>query len=387
MVNRNEFRIAPTRNGKLAAGFWKFFIYKNEIYASARGIGGESKVSVHRSGQIHTRTGERDIVTMRPLTLFGNSEWQHALQLRFVPSEESMRPNLDALGHKHANIVEIPADSVLILDLLVSTSERESSLPPDFVGTKVLWKSQRADGCHVAVIGKVTPIDATARERRDRLTKIDKVGVSVTDGEGGYAELHDFHWSERGNFVFVIPMPPDMFCLESNATRDPGSTKKTFEVLTVSSGQAIVTITAPNGASVATLSFLSSEQELSFYRETATEVQLCFVKLCLRAEGLIRGLIFKTSGFDVRAIPAVQGKTPPNWRYIGHAEFDGENLHVRIQPVCFSLRNENGSMTRVGNDEEVFITTPNETLLISATFSAPEKSVPLMARMLLRTRQ
>jgi hypothetical protein len=93
------YRIAPGLSGRQAASFWKFWTTGDEIYASCRSwrSGRYTKVSVHKSGQIHLRIGEMQQVLAKPLLL---GTWLHAFELRFLRSPGAFFPRAENLKNK-----------------------------------------------------------------------------------------------------------------------------------------------------------------------------------------------------------------------------------------------------------------------------------------------
>jgi hypothetical protein len=78
-------RIAPARNGVLAAFPWKFLANQNDIYVVNREIGDITKISIHESGKIYMHQGATSKLLTPPVRISGGV-WMHLLQIGFFLS-------------------------------------------------------------------------------------------------------------------------------------------------------------------------------------------------------------------------------------------------------------------------------------------------------------
>lgn len=149
------------RDGRPVAFPWKFFAKKNDIYALNRGMGSETKLSIHNSGRICLRQGPRNQIFSAPMTMRGDV-WRHVVEIRFLLSADCGLPPTAAELDKAANTIlrEVPPGYVLYLNLFISTGSEAPRCPPSEVGGATeLWCTQLADGRSVTLVARALRMD------------------------------------------------------------------------------------------------------------------------------------------------------------------------------------------------------------------------------------
>src|SRR5690348_3360953 len=86
-----EIRFAPTRGTEPATSIWRIWAEKNELYAISRGTNSTARISMHSSGQVHCRLGDKKKQDMVP-PMPGTPPWSHVLELRFLLSDDALSP-------------------------------------------------------------------------------------------------------------------------------------------------------------------------------------------------------------------------------------------------------------------------------------------------------
>ena len=206
-----------------ATSIWKVWAEGDELYALSRSSAGAFKISVHASGQIHTRIGPKHKQDFAPLMHLGLGLWFHALEIRFLLSEGARLPTREreSLKNKKAYLIFVPNGFVLIANVLIAVRGAPSDppLPAEFGGAQLLWRTQLRNGRTAAVITRLVPMDNEKRGRIKYIREELKPTLTFTDRPSDpYIEIHDIHWSDGGNVVNVVPMGD---VLRSDACADP----------------------------------------------------------------------------------------------------------------------------------------------------------------------
>lgn len=94
-VDGKALRFAPARergSERPAFSIWKVSAEGSEVYAMARTFGGNIKLSVHERGQIHLSLAPKKKQILAPPMRIGTGVWMHAVELRFLRSDDSLKP-------------------------------------------------------------------------------------------------------------------------------------------------------------------------------------------------------------------------------------------------------------------------------------------------------
>jgi hypothetical protein len=389
----HELRIAPSRDGTPAAHFWKFRVSGNEVYATNRILGNTAKISVHASGQIHMRIEKRDLQRLAPPLLLGNGQWLHAFELRFLLSTDASLPPIEKLKCKRAFLIDVPPETVLILNLLIGQAgySATTELPHEFLpAAQPVWRDTLKDQRPVVLIGRVMLMD---KQNIDEIKFIrhelnPKVNLSAPQPVPPYVEIRRVVWSpEGGNVVLVVPMGTEAFRVHDESTCDP-SAASTAPPRTVklASPSTSIPIAAPNGAIVGTVSIAGANNEVALKKNVEVRGCLGTVALSINPSSLIFGESFGTPSTLCTCVPTVDGARPRNWDYRVVASFDGTTLTVEIRQVSIGFRNANltAPMPALGPTEELIMAAPIGGLVLRSTATAPQSSAGLEASFLLR---
>lgn len=257
-------RVAPGRQGKPAALSWKFWVSGSEVYATTRNNGNTAKISFHASGQIHMRFEGKHVRNLAPPLLLGNGQWLHAFELRFLLSPDAYSPPTENLRGKRAFLIEVPPDTVLIMNLLAGQAgcSAATDLPNEFLPTaKPLWRATLRDQRPVVLIARLREMDKRNRDEimfiRHKLNPKFNIPKSLT--EAPYTEIKHVVWDAKGgNVVLVVPMGKEAYRVQED-TSDHLSIAAIADshTIVISSPSASIPIAAPNGAIVGTLSMLA----------------------------------------------------------------------------------------------------------------------------------
>lgn len=196
----------------MAASMWKIWAEGDEVYAMNRAMGGIAKISVHFSGQIHTTLGSKREQHARMMPIAGG-QWRHALQWRFLLSQDALRPLPERLKkHDKAYTIEVPAGGMLLLDLIIAESPNTNpeTLPAMFDGqqARAAWTARLRAGHPVALVLRVMlQMDAENVERL-RYIRFERTPHATfkTKPARHYLEVRNTEWSDGGNVLFIVPM-------------------------------------------------------------------------------------------------------------------------------------------------------------------------------------
>jgi hypothetical protein len=387
-----ELRLAPGRDGKPAASLWKFWVTNNEVYATSRSTGTSSHISVHASGQIHMRLGGKDLQPLAAPLVMGDGAWLHAFELRFLLGPGALRPPTENLNKKKAFLVDVPIDTVLILNLLVilDGSSVVTVVPRELQGARPIWRAALSGGRTALLVGRLLEMDEHNRDELRFLRQ--ELGIKVNFARPSaaprYIEIRRVSWSpEGGNVLLVVPMGEEGFRVEQP---NPDQTSATAEpvalVLPVFVPNSTAAITAPNGAVVGTVNIDGANSYLRIIKNHRVSHTIGTVTLSIIADALVFGRSFTTPSALLVCQPSIDGGQPRNWEYRVRSRFDGAVLSSEIARVSTCLRNAilSTPMPHLKAEEELLLSAPVDGLTLAATASKVTSSAPLVASFLLR---
>jgi hypothetical protein len=387
-----EFRVAPSRQGIPAADFWKYWVSGSEVYAINRSCGSTFKISVHVSGQIHMRLGGKDLQHLAPPLLLGNGRWLHAFELRFLLSPDAYRPPPEKLKCKRAFLIEVPPDTVLIMNLLVGQAgcSAATDLPHEFLpAPEPIWRATLRDQRPVVLIGRYTEMDKQNSDAimfvRHELNPKANFSTPLTVA---YMEIRHVFWDAKGgNVVLVVPMGKEAFRVQDDPSGHSSTTAiADSRTIAISSPSASIPIAAPNGAIVGTVSIAGTTNELTLKKNVEVRGSLGTVMLSMNPSNLILGDSFRTPSNLCPCVPTIDGSHPRKWEYSVFSYFDGATLRAEIRQVSTGLRNANiaAPMRNLGATEEIVVAAPIGGLVLRTTASANQSSAALEGSFLLR---
>jgi hypothetical protein len=237
--------------------FWKFWIEKNEIYATSRIAGQINKISIHASGQIHMHLGRRDVQRLAAPMPFGVA-WLHAFELRFLVTPDAHAPPANFVKlkkNKKAFLIDVPAENVLVLNLLVgaNTQEVPELLPKELGGAQTVWRARRSDGSFVILVVRVLPFDSDNEKAAAEMRAMRINTSGEPPAKPPYCEISHLFWGPGGNVVLVMPVGP-----EANRFDHDAHEANDNRLGTISCSDATIPITAPNGAMIGDLAIAGS---------------------------------------------------------------------------------------------------------------------------------
>jgi hypothetical protein len=387
-IESNAFRFAPGRGGSPATWFWRIWTEGNEIYALTRNTGGIAKISVHQSGQIHYRLGPKHKQDLTPTMQLLPSPWLHAFEIRFLISDDVNAPpeQRDSLKKKSANVIQVPAGSFLVVNLLVSAAGAAAHipLPVQFSGANVLWRATLPDGRRAVLIARILELDTENRKKLDFYHKELKLNVTVNESGQLYTEIHHLHWSAGGNIIMVVPLAPEAVRVAAKDSRP--ITKEDKRSFHFQSPRASLDIVAPDGSTVAVLELDFASRGIELVKDRPHTHKLGIVSLRLDPSKLIAGGGFIGSPTKLMCVPTISGASPRDWTYTLPSRYDGVKLRVSIQQMSVSLQNKNLAvpMEDLGDGEELILQIPSETLNIEAAKTDTKISADIQGYFLLR---
>lgn len=208
----SAIRVTAGIGNKPAAGFWKFWVVGNEVYATNRSGGHVVKISIHESGQIHMHMGkEKPQLLARPLIL-GNGDWLHGLEVRFLLSPDALLPPSENLKGKKAYVINVPADHYALLNVLITSHAgvNYTALPAEFqTPVRVMWRASLRSGRVVLLLARVAQLDEANRQAISQMREELKprANFAAKPDSPPYVEIRNVLWSAAGgNVALVIPM-------------------------------------------------------------------------------------------------------------------------------------------------------------------------------------
>jgi hypothetical protein len=397
-------RIGVRRNGKQAAGIWKFWSQGADVYAMKRQGGNTSKISVHATGQIHMRTGTRDLQHLAPAIVMADGLWHHAFELRFLLSKDTYSPPAEILKkNDNAFLLDVPEGAMAIFQLFIGKDRFTSreDLPKEILPNAFsVWRTTLSDFRPVLLALRLLEMDAKNREEIELIRHQVNPRVTLRPGSGqseshvratSYAEFQSVHWStEGGNVVLVVPMGAEAFRVRDEPIVEAGAVidEASHEVV-VTSARGEIPVVAPNGVIVGTITFVDSVRTVRILKGTIVRSEICAVVLKLKPENLLAGERFETRTNFCSCVLSVDGAPANNWGYRVRFIFDGSALEAEISASSAAIRSESmtTSLLWLKETEELALSAPVENLVIAATISMPETTVSLIGSFILRDNQ
>ena len=339
-------RFAPSRGASVAASPGKVWADGSEIYATVRKPGGDSKISVHASGQIHFRAEAKDKQDWAPLLRLGMGPWSHAVELRFLLSDRAGQPFgvAESLAGKRAHLIPTPEGSFLCINLLIANKDASPNSPMPlgmFGGATSLWQVRLRDDRHAVLIARLLSLDDANRDLIEtyRAGLGLKVNFEAMPTGRTHVELMSMSWSPTGgNVVVIVPLGLEAVRAEGDAT---DSNAQTVEVADFYSPASKINIQAPDGAVVASIELAEVRSTLKLMRGVSSVVALGRVQLDLVPTNLKPGSPFLVAPARLKCMPVLAVASPRDWEYMIASRFDGQAFTVELRKLSNSLINKN----------------------------------------------
>jgi hypothetical protein len=381
-----ELRVAPSQNDQLAAGIWRFWTDGSDIYALKRSSRGLNKLSVHQSGQIHMRIEGKDLQLLASPQPFG--DWLHAFELRFLISQDSLRPREENLKRKRAFLIDVPTDTVLYLNLWVGRAGLlavpDLPLQP---AAKPLWRATLSDQRPVVLTGRLLELDEQNRQylkylRQELNPKANFTGIPTNP----YVEITHTFWDPKGgNVVIVTPLGKEGFRVHDSVSTQ-SVVPSDSRAIVISTPSVSTPISAPNREVVGTLSISGTTIEATLVKNVELRRSLGVVTLTMNPSNLLFGKPFFTPTYHLACGPTVGGGQAKNWGYQVKFVFDGATLKAELRKMSAALRNAALPVQIPGlsTSEEIVVRVPFDGLVLETTATTPQSSVTLEGGFLLR---
>jgi hypothetical protein len=96
----------------------------------------------------------------------------------------------------------------------------------------------------------------------------------------------------------------------------------------------------------------------------------------LETLNLVEGSPFIASPSRLVCAPTIAGANPRDWTYTVYSQFDGFKLYAEVMQTSTSFQNRNLSipLSELGDEEELVVRIPSETLTFTATLDEPTTS-------------
>lgn len=204
-------RVAPARDGRLAASIWRVWAQGDEVYLASRSVARISKVSLHRTGAWFLDAGHERHQFARPIPLC-DGRWLHALELKWLldkmPPVEVDEPPLKPKDA--AVLLETPPGFACIVNVLFGAGSTtvDSALPTEMQGVRLQEVTLRS-GTPLVVIGRVQAFSDQDRRalHEHRYELAPKVSFDGPRPSRARAELMRAIASPiGGNVILVIPL-------------------------------------------------------------------------------------------------------------------------------------------------------------------------------------
>jgi hypothetical protein len=208
MSSRKAYRIAPSRDGHRVASAWRFWRSGDEFYAAVRNAAHLTKVSFHRNGNWQLRMGaatKRLMATRHYLP-----GWLHVVSIQWFLYPGSLRPLTS--GSEDVELVEVPEDHKLAVNIILSTTKAGSDPPLPREGGRFVWREHLRDSRLVVVHAVTLPLAEQDHEARARILREAPPLTYETkpDPADVYAEISIYTTRpESGNVIGIAPLPPD----------------------------------------------------------------------------------------------------------------------------------------------------------------------------------
>jgi hypothetical protein len=392
-IEGKAIRFGPGRNDKPLAALWKIWAEGNEVYATSRFPGQTIHISVHETGQVHCRLAAKQKQDFAPLMRLGIGPWFHAFELRFLWSPGALSPTgqLESLKKKLGHLIPTPEGLVLHVNLLIGCSgiPLDSSLPVGLNGP-TLWRRPLPDGRIAVLVGRLLSLSNQNREMIRYFHEELKVTVTKPTLTGReYSELHHMSWSaEGGNIIQVVPMGEE--ALRSAQEVPAGQIHPMPRRFHFRSPRSTTDLIAPNGYKVAVVEMGEVAEQIELTKGIPKIAELGALSMKIEPDNLIAGSPIKAlAPRRMVCIPSVGEGSPRSWEYIIDSRFDGSRLAAVVPKQSAALQNKNlvQPVNGLGDDEEIEMVAPAETLELTATLDQPSTSNQLVWRFTLRDRR
>jgi hypothetical protein len=396
-VENKALRFAPGRDRERlqiegpSFSIWKIWAEGSEVYALSRMMG-STKLSAHASGQIHLTMAAKQKHILSPPTRIGTSVWTHAVELRFLRSDDALKPPDQKPPKKKKDtvfLIALPDGFALIANLIFAPagSPLDLPLPIEFAGASALWRTKLRDGRIVVLISRVLPLDDKNREHIENLRKIQintsEQNSSGTTPKNRYAEILYFMGADNGsNIILVVAAGSAAFQPEES----PDETDQAARTVDIQIDGRVMDLVAPDGQTVGVIEIADLETQAGLVKGKSSFVELGQINLRIFPERLVAGSAFIIPPFRILVDPVFSGARFPRWNGEVHARFDGSCLTAQIAQTSGSLRNENlrAPITIMLDDEELLVTLPADRIILSATLDEPLASATINCRLTLR---
>lgn len=391
-IEGKAIRFAPGRNDKPLTALWKIWAEGNEVYAMSRLSGQSIHISVHETGQIHCRLATKQKRDLAPLMMLGTGPWFHAFELRFLGSPGALSPTgqWESLKNKLGHWISTPEGLVLHVNLIIGASGAplDSPLPVELTG-QTLWLRRLRDGRLAVLVGRLLPLSKQNQETIRYVHEELKVTVTISAVTGReYSELHYIHSAQGSNAILVVPMRAEAIRSEQAVPAEQlHSMPRRFHFRSPHSTTDLI---APNGYKVAVVETAEVAEQIELTKGLPKRVELGALSMKIDPDNLIAGSTIKALAPQrLVCIPSIGGGSPRSWEYIVHSRFDGSRLTAVVPQRSVALLNKNLTqpISGLGEEEEIQIVAPAETLELTATLDRPSTSNQLVWRFTLRDRR
>lgn len=302
----------------------------------------------------------------------------HAFELRYLLSAGTRKP-LDerkSLKNKSAHIVPVPEGSFFAANLIIGKPGTPDSypLPVEFRGAQALWRIALGDGRPAILVGRILPLDSVNLEKIKYYREELKPRANFTGDAGdAYFELVHIFYSDGGNVLLIVPMGDESVrSIGSAASGNPAAEVRKFRCVSPKSSADIV---APDGRCIAVVEFHPADREIQLVKGSPSTHAIGSLMVRLESNNLMSGSTFTAIPVRLFCAPSVGGTSPRNFAYTIYGKFDGASLAVRVQGGSASLRNRNGSVGGLRDDEEIVLSLASPEVKVSVALDqAPVSS-------------
>ena len=219
----------------------------------------------------------------------------------------------------------------------------------------------------------------------------EEITVTYSDlPTSSYVEIWRLHSSpEGGNVVLIVPMGAEAIRSERDSLPKIGNLPPAPRRFRYRSPPSTVELTAPNGLGVAVIQLAAVDTEIQLEKGVPNFVALGLVSMRIEPRHLIRGSKFIAPPRRFACSPNLAGASPRQWEYLILARFDGFRLTAEFRKMSTGLDNKNlpAPIPGLDSNEEIVMTIPTESLILTSTLDAPSTSVDLVGNFSLRDRR
>jgi hypothetical protein len=219
----------------------------------------------------------------------------------------------------------------------------------------------------------------------------EEITVTYSDlPTSSYVEIWRLHSSpEGGNVVLIVPLGAEAIRSEKDSLPKVGKPPPAPRRFRYRSPASTVEFTAPNGLGVAVIQLAAVDTEIQLEKGVPNLVALGLVSMRIEPRHLIRGSKFIAPPRRLACPPNLGGASPRLWEYTIPARFDGFRLIAELCKMSTGLDNKNlpSPIPDLDSNEEIVMTIPTESLLLTSTLDAPSTSVDLAGNFILRDRR